>query len=286
MEQNIQLIRKVMTMPINHIKVIESGFHSVAYIVNHQFVFRFPRLEDFYQEYKNEYVILNCLSPHVDVSIPKLKIHQFENVLFTEHAYIKGFQYSQLSMPLNETNKDILANDLAMFLKQLHEVSLPEIPYLPTEHQFNEAMVQKCSVLTTEEKRKCLHLLNCFQECFLSEKDVVLCHTDLNENNFLLDNNKLVGVIDFGNACRRNFSTEFSTLLKYDYDLVMRIAKHYQALTGRKIDMAYALLFQKIRCFDGIIENATHIDNVNRYRRWLNKIELHEAEIKERFSIL
>ena len=177
-------------------------------------------------------------------------------------------------------DKDILAYDLAVFLSQLHNVNISHIPYLPDEYQFNEEMVQNCSVLTNEEKTKCLSLLDTYQQYSLSEQDVVLCHTDLNENNFLLDSNKLVGVIDFGNACQRSVSTEFSTLLKYDYNLTFRIVKYYQHLTGRKIDMVYAALFQKMRCFDGIIENQDNKSQIKRYRQWINVVETAETFIK------
>lgn len=280
MEQNINLIQKVISEPICQVEVIENGFHSIAYIINNKFVFRFPRSQEFYQEYKNETLILEQLKPFVSVQIPSLKIHQEKDVLFTEHAYIAGIQYSQLSQPLCEHDKDTLAHDLAVFLSQIHNVRLSNIPYLPDEHQFNEEMVQNSPVLTNEEKTKCLILLDSYRQYSFSEQDVVLCHTDLNENNFLLNNNKLVGIIDFGNACQRNVSTEFSTLLKYDYDLTFRIVKYYQSLTGRKIDMMYAVLFQKLRCFDGIIENQNNVNQINRYRRWIRMVETAETFVK------
>ena len=59
----------------------------------------------------------------------------------------------------------------------------------------------------------------------LNKNNIALCHNDLNENNILIDveTKRLIGIIDFGNAVKRDFSSDFASLLKYDYDLTSNI---------------------------------------------------------------
>ena len=59
----------------------------------------------------------------------------------------------------------------------------------------------------------------------LNKNNIVFCHNDLNENNILIDveTKRLIGIIDFWNAVKRDFSSDFASLLKYDYDLTSNI---------------------------------------------------------------
>ncbi|MBQ4084352.1 MAG: aminoglycoside phosphotransferase family protein, partial [Alphaproteobacteria bacterium] len=190
-------------------------------------------------------------------------------------SLIEGTQYSQLSSPLSVLKKKQLAEDLALFLKELHstKTSLPVWQFSAEEYGISEETIKRSSALSNEEKTELLNILRTFETYDLKEDNIVLSHTDLNENNFLLKENRLVGVIDFGNACRRDLSSEFATLMKWDFDLVQKIAFKYEEITGRKVDLSYALLLQKIRCYGGILESKENDQSTARYRRWLERLE-------------
>ena len=262
-------------LTISKKEIIESGFHSTAIIINNTLVFRFPLKKEFYDEYIHEVSLLKKIRKHISVPIPDLKLHQTDDFVFTEHTLIEGTQYSQLKSPLSKQEKEQLADDLALFLKELHNcpTDLPICQFSAEEYGISEETIKRTRALSNEEKTNLLNILRTFETYDLKEYNIVLSHTDLNENNFLLKENRLVGVIDFGNACRRDLSSEFATLMKWDFDLVQRIAVKYEEMTGKSVDLSYALLLQKIRCYGGILESEENGQSPTRYRRWLERLK-------------
>lgn len=256
-------------------EIIESGFHSTAVIINDELVFRFPLKKEFYDEYIHEFNLLKKIRKHISVPIPDLKLHQTDDFVFTEHTLIEGTQYSQLKSPLSKQEKEQLADDLALFLKELHNcpTDLPICQFSAEEYGVCDKKIKYTNLLSDDEKQELLLTIKEFNSYDYKEDRVVLSHTDLNENNFLLKENRLVGVIDFGNACRRDLSSEFATLMKWDFDLVQKIAFRYEEITGKYVDLAYALRLQKIRCYGGILETEENGQSPARYRRWLERLK-------------
>ena len=103
-----------------------------------------------------------------------------------------------------------------------------------------------------------------------NENDNVLCHDDLHEENILIDKNGLSGIIDFGCVKIRKFDTEFSHLFEYDVELNLMIIKEYEKLTGRKVDINYALAVNKIRVYGSLLwffetNNKKYIEMFKKY---------------------
>ncbi|MFV0626555.1 MAG: aminoglycoside phosphotransferase family protein [Alphaproteobacteria bacterium] len=281
-KDKLELIKKAQpNLDIKTAEFIESGFHSLAIIINNEWVFRFPLSPDFYQEYIQEEKVLNCIHSQVETKVPLLKLHQIGGVMFTQHKMILGTQYTFASSQMNKEEKEELASELANFLVQMHhskidipigQTILEEYPCLEKTQRFTE-------IFSSEEIKKLQHLLKQYKEYErnLNPKDIVLCHTDLNENNFIIKNRKLEGVIDFGNACLCDSSFDFAPLLKHDFALVQRIAAYYEQISGRKVNLEYAEVIQKLRCYGGILNNYNDSKRVARYNRWLKYIEENEV---------
>lgn len=271
-------------LTIQNTKWIDLGDHSLAVIVNEEWIFRFPRQNIFYEEYRREKVILEQIRKTVTTPVPEIALFETKNILFSKHKLLPGEQYSSVSSKLSDITKEKLAEKLAQFLTELHAISPKDIPLdwkEDTPDWVEEVLVQKAllfPLLTRAQQTKFEKVLTDFEvEKKESQKELfVLCHNDLNENNFLIHENHLSGVIDFGNATIRPFSVEFASLMKYDFILTQKIARIYEQRTNRKVNLRYALLIQKLRCYCGILEHQQEPKKIMRYFRWLETLETKE----------
>ena len=283
-EKAIQLIKKSNPdLIIKDLKFIKSGFHSLGVLVNDSFIFRFPLEKEFFEEYIKEQKLLNVIHNKISTKLPILTLYSIDGEIFTKHKLIKGEQYSSIGQNLNKKEKDILADDLAKFLAELHNIktNIIEISqFSPNDYEILEHKYILYNYLKNNENidqfNNVLHDFE-IESKKLSKNNIVLCHNDLNENNILIDTEtkRLAGIIDFGNAVKRDFSSDFASLLKYDYDLTLNIINKYQKLTNRIVNLKYVTLIQKIRCYGGILwailENNDN-SKIKIYQDWLKRL--------------
>ena len=283
-QEAIELIKKSNPdLIIKNINFIRSGFHSLAILINNNYIFRFPLKRDFFSEYIKEEKLLRSIYDEISTQIPLLTLYKINEEIFTRHLFIKGEQYNIIINNLNNYNKKRIAKDIAKFMSELHSIQINNIETLQfslNEYNILEYKSILYNYLQNDENiKKFNDIINEFniESNRIGDKDIVLCHNDLNENNILINKNtkRLSGIIDFGNAVKRNFNVEFSPLLKYDFDLVLNIVDEYQKLTGRKVNLKYAILVQKIRCYGAILWSIIEKKEykIPTYEKWLEKLE-------------
>lgn len=260
---------------INELRFIESGFHSLAIVVNGQFVFRFPLSREFFDEYVKENKILHIIRPYISAKIPQTTLYNKNGMIFTKHVLIDGIQFSK-TKTLTPTQKNKLAEQIAQFLVQLHGIRSDKIdrtPFKIWEYIIYSDMDETLLHLPAtfhEDFKKTVDLFY-EQENTLQNSNQVVSHNDFNENNFLIDKaGTLQGVIDFGDAGKRDFSAEFAPLMKFDMDFTLNIVTRYEQLSNRKVNLMYAFLMQKIKCYAGMLELPEKQDI---YKRWLEYLQ-------------
>ncbi len=280
----IDLIRQANPdLEILKTEFIESGCHSLAIVINDKYIFRFPLKKEFFEKYINEEKLLKILNGKISTQIPFLTVYNIDGEVFTKHRIIDGEQYTNIGNELTEEEKLNLAKEIAVFISELHSVKSNEIEIQQftaddyfIDHKYIKTLCDYLNDKTEIEK------LNGVLEEFkiesqkLKDEDIVICHNDLNENNILVNRKtkKLAGIIDFGNSIKRDFSSEFSSLLKYDFLFMLQIIKEYEKITGKKVNLNYAILLQKIRCYGGMADGLADNDNqrLKRAEEWLQTL--------------
>jgi aminoglycoside phosphotransferase (APT) family kinase protein len=184
---------------------IDEGWDYKVLILEHKWVLRIPRHRLAVEEIETEIVLLPALAPALPVEIPR-----FEQVsrepLFVAYRLIRG-------EPLRDQDSD----GVRAFLDALHsfdvgDLSVPRPDWLETYRE-----------LAAEWRRIVLPLLDVDErsrgEALLAEVETltgfrpVLTHSDLGPSHLLCRDDRLVGVIDWGDARVGDPALDYSWLL-------------------------------------------------------------------------
>lgn len=224
-----QLIENQTDLVVKSIEPLGEGFDNIAYLVNKEFVFRFPRREMGVECMENEITLLPYIAGHVSfpASFPKY-IGQ------TTDQYAAPFAGYRLlpGMPLSDTEADLsidtnFAKELAQWLKDLHFIPIRKEHYSQIkgdqswridianrsksilksieqyEHYFNEAGFQKDLLLKTLQKFQLYDLSSAHKNTY--------CHGDLYSRHIIVDEHRnLTGLIDWGDIHIGNPGTDLS----------------------------------------------------------------------------
>ncbi|GMO63281.1 MAG: hypothetical protein Ta2D_10080 [Rickettsiales bacterium] len=242
-DKYLSLIKK--REKIETFKIVNSGLNSFAIIINNEFIFRFPNRDYVIDEYKKEKVILDELRPIIEsVEIPTMQIFNENGVFYTKHLLIKG---ENLKTAKNKIDNKKIAKDLAIFLAELHSldvVLLQPQEFKTTDYEIYLEYLTKKEIKDFED---CLNYLNRYDK--YPPNDNVMCHNDLHENNILIHNGRLSGIIDFASAVCRKRDNDFARLLKFSPKLTLLWIKEYEKITNTKIDFEYIYKLEKFRCY-------------------------------------
>ena len=225
--------------PNEPIKFLSEGGMSFAFEVGGNIV-RIPKNEYATIGYKIEEKVLIYLQNKIkSVEIPNVKIVE-EPFFYTIHKKLEGFYWDgNMYVQKTEKEKDLLANDCAIFFSELHssdinkiDVKLREIR--PIEHNMENYLSQDFSANEIDKIVK-------FTDILYTLQDKCLIHNDFYYDNFFIDNNfRLKCVIDFANGGYFNYNFDFRKIVSYEEgerDFWERIVKFYEKITNRKIDV-------------------------------------------------
>lgn len=242
---------------VSNIKVIGSGYDSVAYLVNDEYIFKIKISANEKKGYKKEKAILDFLNEYLksDIKIPKIE-YSYISSEFEIMGYksINGkFLTPKIYQSMTEKQKDILKNDIAKFLKQLHSLDYSEISeYLidNKENVLEEYKLLKETIydkLTKEEKDYIESFFEMLDITKIFDDKKCLCHNDFSANHLLLnEDNKLVGIIDFGDAGIIDEYCDFIYLLEdSDEEIGLSFGKEILALYG-DINVDRAKKYQEV----------------------------------------
>ena len=103
------------------------GDNSVAFVVNDQYIFRFPKREEVKDQLEKEIKVLPKIKQHHSLAIPAFKFIS-PTLSFAGHIKIAGIPLSHKKYHSLEKKSQIsILYSLADFLKQLHHISLAEL---------------------------------------------------------------------------------------------------------------------------------------------------------------
>ncbi|MFK9092767.1 phosphotransferase family protein [Bacillus salipaludis] len=207
------IISNFENMKINHIMQLGEGWMSRAYLINHEFVFRFPKEKDGAIDTEKEIKVLPNLKKHLSLNIPEFIYcgKQDNGYPFVGYRLLPGESMDeQLFCTLPSETKNKIAHQVAEFMDQISSFSVEQAKNLNIpEKNFYQYYLETFN----EVKEKAFTKINqdmqtyiSFQfETYLENKNHFryspkLLHADLSMDHLLFDKERqeLTGIIDFG----------------------------------------------------------------------------------------
>ena len=198
-------------LKVKSIEVLGSGYDSVAYLVNNEYVFKIKYSANMKKGYEKEKAIYDFLNKYLNTSIkiPNIEYsHISDDLSILGYKEIKGkFLSPEVYLTLTDEEKKLLKRDIAHFLKQMHNLDYSEIKTYKIDNKQNvieEYQLLKDSIydsLTDSEKQYIESFMHRLNTTDIFDGKKCLCHNDFSCNHLLLDDsNRLCGIIDFGDS--------------------------------------------------------------------------------------
>ena len=198
-------------LKVTSIKVLGSGYDSVAYLVNDEYVFKIKFSANKKKGYEKEKAIYDFLNYHLNtnIKIPNIEYSYISDELsILGYKQIKGkFLTPEVYHNMSTKCQEILKRDIALFLRQMHDLDYSEINIYTIDNKQNvleEYELLRNTIydsLTDFEKEYIESFMEKLYSTNIFNGRKCLCHNDFSCNHLLLDDdNRLCGVIDFGDA--------------------------------------------------------------------------------------
>lgn len=238
----LRLVKQLTGANEEQIVFIDTGGTSRVYIIDEgRLVIKFPRNESTKKEYADERKILTLLENiHSDVKLPKLRWTHPDNE-YLGYEGIVGRAFDELSGTATVAQKEHLGYAIGAFIKKLHSLDLENVDRMSVDEEIQQlhkkyGLIQETlsRYLSNEELSQLDTLVNNEIPTKMHRlgNDPVLCHGDLGYWNIIVNDNGMVGVIDFGDIGYYDRSKDFiglddnealeAALAVYGDDLVLR----------------------------------------------------------------
>lgn len=206
-----KIVEEKCDITIESIELIGEGYDSKAYIVNNEYVFKIKFSANKKKGYEKEKAIYDFLNKrlHTSVNIPNIEYSYIsDEISILGYKEIKGkFLTPEIYFSMLLEQQDLLKKDIAMSLRQMHDLDLDEISSYTIDNKQNvleEYQLLRETIydsLTDIEKQYIEAFMQRLYSTTIFDGKKCLCHNDFSCNHLLIDdNNRLVGVIDFGDS--------------------------------------------------------------------------------------
>ena len=253
------------------VKQITCGLDHVVLILDDKYVFRFPKNDYYKKKIKVEMRLLSELQKKIN-KIPNYKFvpkdQSFGGYLIIDGKPLSTKKFNEFT----NQQKTQLANELADFLTALHKIPISKAKKIGLKFewshqdelkQYKERRKHIKKVLNPEE----LHFVDKLMDKYISLKLPKNClvHHDLSEDHILAKNNKLSGIIDFGDSSLNDPAVDFAWFCEWEEDFVQKVYKRY---SGRKDEefLSRSQLYNIVMCLSWIYHGI-----VDKKKLWLNR---------------
>lgn len=276
------MIEKEFGLIVHNMIVLGQGFDSTAYLVNNEYIFKQSKHDEARNNLKREIRVLNYLKGKITLQIPDIEYYSQEYSI-CGYKEIKGNKLSpDIYNSFSDDEKDALAQDIALFLREMHAIPLPDIDglelhviddYRSDYETLRETVYDK---IPDKSKRYIDDLYKrILNDKRISQYDKALCHNDLSCNHILIQDNKAVGIIDFGDAAVTDRDKDFVYLLEESSeeigrDFGIKVLEYYQH-PNKELPILKADLNEEYYPIEQILGGqAMKLDNM--YNKGLNKM--------------
>ena len=216
-----ELIQQLFNIEVKNIRIIGEGLDSVAYVVNDDYIFKKSKHVKAKQDMKKEVMVLKYLEGKLPLKIPIIEYYDESNSICGYKMIDGDILTPNIYKKMSDAEQNVLALDIANFLKKLHSLDLPIIDDLEIDVVLdyqNDYEILKKRIYDKISLGAREYIDRLFNRILNDERiikcDKVLCHNDLSCNHMIMKDHKLVGIIDFGDVAITDKDREFVYLLE------------------------------------------------------------------------
>jgi aminoglycoside 2''-phosphotransferase len=232
--------------------LVTSGWDHDVVIINDDYVFRFPDGDDI--AFDREIAVLEALRNKTTLAIPQVD-YIGQSARYIGYRMVKGKPLTSARYTaLSSAARARVARDLAEFLSEIHAaISVSEARSLGLEFDEHESYIEEASHLRTRigDPEILTFIDDTLHESAMllsSSAPETFLYNDLHGNNMAFndDDERLVGVFDFGDAAYGDIHREFAPLLSIHRGLFEATVREYAnrfgvALSRRRMVMWYRI---------------------------------------------
>lgn len=216
-----EIIENEFNLIVHNIIVLGQGLDSIAYLVNNEYIFKQSKHDIARINLKKEMRVLKYLKNQISLQIPDIEYYS-EEYSVCGYKEIKGNKLTpSIYKSLSDDEKDILAQDIALFLREMHAIPLPNIAglelHVMDDYRSDYETLRETIYDKIPDKSK--EYIDDLYKRILNDERIsqyvkALCHNDLGCNHIIIQNNKAVGIIDFGDVAITDRDKDFVYLLE------------------------------------------------------------------------
>jgi aminoglycoside 2''-phosphotransferase len=205
-----QIAKEFPEFTIHKIQKIGAGMDSVAYLINGDYIFRFPKRENVKTNLRKEINFLPHIKPLTNILVPDFEFIA-SNLSFVGYKKIEGaFLTNTLYQSLNTTQQTIIQKEMAHFITLIHAFDLSALALFGIEKMdfkdiyfdhFKDIKEYVYPHISDIEKEMIKRIFtNYLDDANNFNYTPTLLHNDLSYDHIIVDADKgnLVGIIDFG----------------------------------------------------------------------------------------
>ena len=122
-----EIIESEFGLKVYNMIVLGQGLDSVAYLINHEYIFKQSKHDEARMNLKRESRVLSYLKDKVTLQIPDIEYYS-EKYSICGYRELKGDKLTpSIYKNMSDEEKDGLARDIALFIRELHSLPLPDI---------------------------------------------------------------------------------------------------------------------------------------------------------------
>jgi len=264
---------------LESLKLNEDGLLNDVVIVNQEYVFRFAKRDFYFKNLLDEANLLNYLHGFLTLEIPR-PFYATDEVM--AYRLIRGEALRRdILLRLSDSDRQALADQLALFLKELHGVPLTgEIltadvlvkyeGWLACYEKIREKVFPLLMPHVRDSVREHYENFLADEKNFRFEPKMV--DTDIPPYHILFDREakRISGIIDFGCAGAGDPATDFSVILyNYGEPFFRRFFKIYPEAE---------IFLRRARFYAGAIEVRWILTGIERKNNWWFAVHLGGAK--------
>ncbi|MDE7293364.1 MAG: aminoglycoside phosphotransferase family protein [Oscillospiraceae bacterium] len=279
-----EIIESEFDLSVHHITVLGQGLDSIAYLVNNEYIFKRSKHDEARNDMKKEIQILDYIKNKVTLQIPEIEYYS-EEYSICGYKEIKGDKLTpEIYKNMSDDEKDKLAKDIALFLREMHSIPLPDFDgsewtvNVTEDYKSDHDALRKMIYDKIPDRSK-EYLDNLYKRILNDERITkyvkALCHNDLGCNHMIIQNNNVVGIIDFGDAAVTDRDKDFIYLLENSPEEIgrefgLKVLEYYN-YPNKDIPILKADLNDEYYPIEQVIGGYA-IGSDNMYHEGLNKI--------------
>lgn len=274
-------IKKIFPhLEIKSVRANTDGLINEVFIVNEDLVFRFPKNNDYGKKLlTNETKVIELIRKYVEIPVPHFEYKSDDTVVY---RFIKGNALRRKDISkLNDKEQAQIAERLAEFLKQFHNIPMSEIEQAGIAQSDVNRSREKWLKLFEDVKKDLFplmmpHVRESIEEHFTaitSDKDFMnytpkLINGDFVPYHIIFDREtkQINGIIDFGTAGTGDPAADFACII-YNYgESFLKKMKPVYPEISKAIDRA--------RFWSGTLPLQWALSGFNTKNYWWNLVHL------------